>query len=296
MAKGASLASRFDGSEVGMMLDTSTYPSGIREILDQNPMVGDYKRGARRAWTNKEIATLKAVYPASGISGCIPALPGRSATSIYQHAAAEGLRAPRGKSGAERQRWTSSPQVDAIITRAYQGTPTKGDIKSLARTANRPLWWICKRAAKLGLSRPRFKEPRWADAEMEFVASNAHKDADAIARMLKRRGFNRTATAVSVKLKRLGTPTGKNADLNHYTANQLAGLFGVDRKGVGAWIAKGWLTADRRGTARVAEQGGDEYWIHRRAVRKFIIENIAAIDVRKVEKFWFVELLTQEAA
>jgi hypothetical protein len=268
------------------------YPNGIRDMLDQNPMVGEQKRGPRRAWTNKEIAILRTVYPVSGVPACVVALPGRSASSIYQHAAMEGLRAPKGKQGAERQRWTASPQIDAIITRAYQGTPVKGDIKALARTAGRPMWWVCKRAAKLGLSKPRFREPPWSDAEIEFVASNAHKNADALSCMLNRRGFNRTATAISVKLKRIGSPTGKNADLDHYTANQLAGLFGIDRKGIGAWIMKGWLKADRRGTARTVAQGGDEYWIHRRDVRRFVTENAAAIDIRKVEKFWFIELLT----
>jgi hypothetical protein len=46
-----------------------------------------------------------------------------------------------------------------------------------------------------------------------------------------------------------------------------------------------------RGTARVAEQGGDEYRIAARDVRRFVIANAAAIDLRKVEKFWFIELL-----
>jgi len=274
-------------------MDAFAYSGGIRELLDQNPMVGERKHGPRRAWTNKEIATLKATYPVGGVAGCIQVLPGRSATSIYQHANAEGLRAPKGKKGAERQQWTSSPQIDAIITRAYQGTPSKGGIKTLARTAARPLWWISKRAAKLGLSQPRFREPAWTEPEIEFISANAHKDPNGLSRMLKYRGFTRTATAISVKLKRLGSPTGKCADLDHYTANQLAGLFGIDRKGIGAWISKGWLKADRRGTARVAEQGGDEYWIHRRDVKKFVVENAAAVDVRKVEKFWFIELLTQ---
>lgn len=270
-------------------------PSGIRDILDQNPMVGVRKTGSRRAWTNKEIKALHATYPAGGVLACVAILPGRSATSIYQHANALGLRAPKGKHGAERQQWTASPQADAIIARVYQATPQKGDIKVLARTLNRPMWWICKRAAKLGLSKPRFRELPWTEPEIDFIAANAHKDADAISRMLARRGYTRTATAISVKLKRIGSPSGKNADMDHYTANQLAGLFGIDRKGIGHWIAKGWLKAERRGTARVEAQGGDEYWIHRRDVRKFIIENTAAFDIRKVEKFWFVELMSTAA-
>jgi hypothetical protein len=41
----------------------------------------------------------------------------------------------------------------------------------------------------------------------------------------------------------------------------------------------------------VAANGGDEYWIHRHDVRAFVVANVAAVDLRKVEKFWFVEML-----
>ena len=115
-------------------------------------------------------------------------------------------------------------------------------------------------------------------------------------RHLKAKGYSRTETAVIVKLKRLHIPRGRNAALDHYTAQGLAKLFAVDSHVVGAWIKKGWLKAKRRGTDRVAAQGGDEWWIHRRNVRAFVIDNVAAIDIRKVEKFWFVELLAGGAA
>ncbi|WP_420133971.1 hypothetical protein [Rhodopseudomonas sp.] len=122
--------------------------------------------------------------------------------------------------------------------------------------------------------------------------THAHKRPDTIRRMLASKGYQRTSTAILVKLKRHGGGTGKNADLDHYTAGALAVLFGVDGKTVSGWIARGWLKAQRRGTARTAAQGGDEWSIHRRAVRAFVIDNIASVDFRKLDKFWLVELLT----
>ena len=276
------------------MLDNPIAETSIRELLDQNPMVGSPKVGTRRAWTNKEMAVLRARFPAGGVAACLPLLPGRSATSIYQQANRAELRAPRSHRRRERNSWTSSPQIDAIIVRIYQSMPSKGDIKRLAITIGRPGWWVRNRALKLGLAQPRFREAPWTEPELEFVAANAHKDAAALSSMLRRRGFRRTPAAILVKLKRSGVPTGRNADLEHYTGRQLARLFGVDQKTVSAWIAKGWLKAGHRGTARTPEQGGDEYWIHRREVRKFIIENIAVIDIRKVEKCWFVDVLAQQ--
>ena len=267
-------------------------PLGIREMIDQNPMVGEARTGAKRAWTTREIDILRKTYPKSGLPGCLPFLPGRSASTIYQQAAKHEIAAPRGVRGAARQAWPSSPQMDAVIRRVYQGTPTRGEVKKLAATLGRPRWWISKRAAAMGLQVQRFRELPWTEEEIEFAAARAHKNPHALSIMMKRRGFSRTATAITVKMKRMGQPTGKNADLDQYTANHLAMLFGVDRSVVAGWIVKGWLVAKRRGTARTPAQGGDEFRIHRRDVRRFVMENTAAIDIRKVEKFWFVEMLT----
>jgi hypothetical protein len=264
---------------------------GIRDLLDHNPVGGGIRSVIKRPWTSMERAIVREHYPLGGVAACLPLLPGRTASSIYQRALIDGVRSPKGTPVSQRQQWTSTPQIDFIITRVYQRTPSKGDIKQLAGTLNRPMWWVSKRATKLGLARQRWREPKWTEAEEEFAAANAHKPPENVAQMMRRRGWARTATAVSVKQKRLGTPTGRNADLDHYTANQLSILFGVDRNGIRKWIAKGWLKAERRGTDRTEAQGGDEYKIHRKEVRKLVVENVAAIDIRKVEKFWFVDLL-----
>jgi hypothetical protein len=104
--------------------------------------------------------------------------------------------------------------------------------------------------------------------------------------------FVRTETAIAVRLKRIGAST---EDPDHYTARGLAALFGVDTKVVTGWIEKGWLIAQRRGTARTDQQGGDQWWIHRDQVRRFVTESVAVIDVRKLDKVWFVELLAGSA-
>jgi hypothetical protein len=49
--------------------------------------------------------------------------------------------------------------------------------------------------------------------------------------MLKTEGFDRTETAIIVKLKRLGAD---RTDPHHLNANQLAGVMGVDRKTIAA--------------------------------------------------------------
>lgn len=265
-------------------------PEGIRELLDCNPLVGEQRKGPRRFWTGREEKLLRQHYPLGGVSACLAALPGRTASSIYQRAAILGLRVP-GSDGKvhERQAWETNDQIDALIQRTYQKVPQKKDIQHLAALVGRPRWWVSKRAAKLGLVAPRFKEPAWAEAEIDLITDQAHKHTKTIQKILKRAGFIRTETAIIVKLKRLAAD---RTDPNHLNANQLATVMGVDRKTVSGWIAKGWLKAERRN----ATTTDDFWWIHRRDIRRFVIDNVAAVDLRKVEKFWFVDLLAERGA
>lgn len=263
--------------------------ASLRDQLDENACVGPMRSGAKRFWTGREEKLLRQHYPAGGINACLPVLTGRSASSIYQRAGQLGLRSPKTPVDFRRQRWTSSDAIDAVIRRTYQATPTKGDILRLAKTVGRPRWWVSKRAAALGLVTPRFKAPPWTEAEIELIEGRAHQSPATLRRALKALGYARTETAITVQLKRLGA---SREDPDHFTARGLASVMGVDVKGVTTWIAKGWLRAKRRGTERVEAQGGDLWWIHRRDVRAFIVENVAAVDLRKVDKFWLVDLLT----
>ncbi len=270
---------------------------GIREVLDLNPINGERRIGPRRFWTGREEKVLREQYAIGGVPGCVALLPGRSASSIYNRANLLELRSPATikRRGVPRERWSASEQTDAVIRNVYQRIQDKNDITNLAKTIGRPRWWVSKRAAKLGLISPRFKAPTWSATEIAIIGENGHLSAAAIRRRLLRAGFKRTETAILVKLKREGVGTGRDADPDHYTAGALSQLFGIDAKGVTAWIIKGWLKAKRRGTARTDQQGGDEWWVHRKDVRRFVIDNAAAVDVRKVEKSWFIDLLARSA-
>lgn len=280
-----------------MIERSSTSASGIRAVLDDNPMVGEPKIGARRFWTVAEIKRLREHYPSGGVEACMPHLPGRSASAIYNRAKAEGLRSENIKNHNFREkRWATDEHIDALIVRTYQSKPDKHAVKRLAQTVNRPRWWVSKRAMKLGLTVPRFKEPEWTAEEIEFICARAHMDPQATSRRMKKHGWHRSPTSIVVKLKRLGQPRGRDADPDHCTASHLARLFGFDAKTVLGWIAKGWLKAEKRGTARTERQGGDEWWIHRRNVRAFVIQNASMVDLRKVDRVWFIDMLANGGA
>lgn len=244
----------------------------------------------RKEWTNREEKILREHFQTGGAPACLEHLPDRTESSIYQHANAMGLRSE--KQTKERQRWTTNEHIDAVIRRVYQSDKLHtGVVTKLAKTLGRPTWWVKKRAAALGHATPRFKEPKWSSEETELLEANAYKSPDRIRLIFKKRGFTRTTTAIVVKMKRLECD---RTDLDHYTATALSNLFGIDAKVVTGWIAKGWLKAKRRGTDRVNIQGGDMWWIHRKDIRTFVIDNVAAVDFRKVDKFWLTDLLCMQ--
>jgi hypothetical protein len=267
------------------------------ELAYANPVVGEKKRGAARWWKTSEQRILEEHFPKGGIAACLPLLPGRSASAIYTRASTYGIKLKARKAvDFRRQKWAPNDIVDEMIRRAWPQATSKGAIMALATKVGRPRWWVSKRAVALGLTHPRFKTPDWTEAEDELIQEIAFKGLRAIQLNLKRRGFSRSEAAIKVRLIRLGASASTKADPNHYTATGLAQLLGVDPKTPVAWIRRGLLKAKRHGTTRTDAQGGDEWWIARRDVRQFVIENAAVIDLRKVEKFWFIDLLADGAA
>lgn len=269
----------------------------LRILLDANPVNGAPKSGTRRFWTNREIAVIRELYPSGGLSACLAQLPGRTATAIYQVARRQGLvkLTREGKPPSVRNRWTSTPHIDEAIRRAYQGEPTSGAISRLAATLGRPRRWINCRAQSLGVAVPRFKEVPWSEEELDLLAAQVSQHPAVIQRNFRKAGFARTATAIAVKLKRLRICVGAHGDDDHYTIAGLAEAFGCSQDTIRKWIKDGWLTAKKRKAVAQSAKPGDDglMWrIDRRALRKFIVDNVAAVDFRKVDKFWFVDILT----
>lgn len=244
--------------------------------------------GVRRFWTTKEEAILHEHYSKpGGVERCVALLLGRTRGAIMQHGGhVLGLRAhlqPK-----DRKHYAGSEHIDQAIRFVYQNNASKGAIRELAAKIDRPRWWVSKRAASLGLAVPRYKDAPWSPAETGILEENCSRHPKSIRAALKRAGFSRTETAIIVKRKRLHLET---KDPNVYTATDLGNLMGVDRGTVTHWIERFGLPARRKPTDRTEAQGGDPYQITRRALRLWIGENAARVDLRKVDRFWFIDLL-----
>lgn len=226
-------------------------------------------------WTLPEVAILRQHYPVDGPEKCAHLLPHRTLGSIYQQARLSGLRAP--KSPAVRHKWETTPYIDAEIRRVYQSVMKKNDAQKLAARLGYPRWWVCKRAALLGLVAPRFKEPAWSADEVALLEMHSTKHPKIIQKHLKAAGFERTETAIIVQRKRRKLET---QDPDYYTTGELALMMGVDPTTVMRWIESEGLPA-RKGVLRR---------VSRAALRNWIRDHAQSVDLRKVDRFWFIDL------
>lgn len=259
---------------------------GVQAVLDANPVNGPMREGSRRFWTTRELQVLRDTYPTQGLEACVEALPGRTAKAIYGKCGALKLFAPQERRGGPRNpRYSDNTAVDATLRRVYPTCASSAELSRLAQAVMRPRWWVHKRAQRLGLITSRFKPLPWSAGENEIIRERATQHPATIAKALEKAGFTRSQTAIVTQLKRLGASrVDDNPDL--LSARGLGELMGVDGGTVSGWIAKGMLRA------RKVEKGVSGDWgIHVRDVRTFVIENTAHVDLRKVDRFWFVDML-----
>lgn len=233
-------------------------------------------------WSPEELALVRQHYPAGGATRCAEHLPRRTIGAISLKAKALKLAKPPFKKHAAA--FTTTPHIDAAIKRHYANHPQRGGLSKLAHQLARPVGWVSRRAVEMGIQRPRFDSPTWSEPELEILRASAWRVPGAIARILRRKGFRRSTNAIHLKLNRLRCDR-TNDDV--YTASGLAELFGVDKSTVTTWIRRGLLKAHTRGS----DGPNDAYAIHHANVRRFVIENAAAVDIRRLDKDWFIDLL-----
>ncbi|MDH2313084.1 hypothetical protein [Methylobacterium brachiatum] len=247
-----------------------------------------YVPGVRheRFWTEPERDVLRKYYPIGGAAACEPHLPNRGRLSIYQMAGKLGLSAP--EQPAERVRHDYGSEMDARIREAWPRLKGRGAVNRLAVQLDVPRWWLSKRALTLGLSAPHRKEPMWTGAEDALMRKVPLHDPERAARIFREHGFSRTATAIVVRAKRLEISRRTHETLS---ARGAARILGIDDKTATALCISGDLKAGRRGSKRLTQQGGDAWAIEPSDLRRYVLDHIERIDIRKVEKVAFVALL-----
>src|SRR5712692_6454504 len=96
-----------------------------------------------------------------------------------------------------KKKWFWNDGSDALLKRLYDPV-ARGRSQEIARRPGVPRWAVNRRAATLGLSRP--KERPWSPDDESYLDGNFHHVS---VKALSRR-FGRSATAVKLKARRLG--------------------------------------------------------------------------------------------
>jgi hypothetical protein len=178
-----------------------------------------------------------------------------------------------------------TPEMDKEIHYTYSvNTDSKPRVINLAKKFNMPRWAVYQRALKIGAFTSSHQKKKWTKDEIKILKKNARYSPQAIMNKLKKAGYARSIASIVLKRKRMRFLS----NLKGMSAGLCAEFLGLDLHWVLNYIRQGLLkaeviTRDREGKAN--------YFIREKDLRKFIINNPDLIDLRKVEKYYFIELI-----
>lgn len=248
------------------------------------------------AWTEAEKAIVRQYFPTGGAEACRPLLPSRSKGAIATKAWLLGLEAPK-KSSAARKPYAHHPTSEAMDQtirerHAQMDGKGNGEITALALELGVPRDWLTRRMTVLGLTLSRRKEPDWTPAEDVLFETLPLHNPKRAAQILREHGFSRTPTAIVMHARKLKIARHRGA----YSAHQVAEILGLDSKTVCQLLERGDLAGQKADDARTIQQGGSRWEVTPEALRTYVRENIERIDLRKVDKLAFFNLIDRPPA
>lgn len=240
-----------------------------------------------RLWSDSDIAVMKEWYPKGGAPAVLARLPHKTLSGVYNRAQILGLTSGRS------DRIKAPAGFDDRLRKFYENGDgrAKGECNAFADKEKLPRWWVTKRATKLGLVKPHRKEPPWTKRELALMPKLPLHDIDKCAEIMRQHGFRRSPTAIMVKSKRLNLSRRFREAMS---AQAVSRILGIDSKGVTAEILRGDLKAGRRKTKRLVQQGGDWWTVSAAQLRRYILDHLERIDLRKVDKVAFVQIVAGE--
>ncbi|TCN30318.1 hypothetical protein [Sinorhizobium americanum] len=247
-----------------------------------------------RFWTDTELTVIRTYYVSGGAGACMAHLPAhRTISGVYQQAKKLGL---SGDPNKPRNSYKSTPELDERIREEWVKLDgrKRGEVEDLAARLSVPRWWLTKRATKLGLTIAHKKEPPWTAVEDALMRRVPLHDPDKCSDIFREHGFKRSPTAIVVRAKRLDL--SRRATREELSATRAAKILGVDGKWVTGRILAGELRATKRDDKRLPQQGGQSWDIRPEDLRRYVIDHLEQVDLRKVDKFEFVALIAGEGA
>lgn len=247
----------------------------------------------KRFWTEAEVKIVKQYFPTGGAVACLAHLPPhRSKAGIYGLTKKLGIKF--NGTSKDRVKIEVPDNIDDRIRKEWSEIDPKkrGAVAELADQLGVPRWWLSARARNLGLTVARVRQPNWTAAEDTLLKDVPLHDPKRCAQIFREHGYNRSATGIVVRATRLNL--SRRATRDTLSASAAGKILGIDSKSIAAVCISGDLTAGRRGSKRLPQQGGDAWAIKPADLRQYIIDYIERIDIRKVDKVAFVDLLVAD--
>jgi hypothetical protein len=176
-------------------------------------------------------------------------------------------------------------EMDRELLYTYSiNTDSKPRLINLAGKFNMPRWALYQRAVKIGAVKSSHQRKKWKAEEIKILEKNSQYAPQTIKKRLEKAGFQRSMASIVLKRKRMRFLS----NLQGMSACLCAEFLGVDVHWVLKYIRSGLLNVE---IIRQDRQGKANYYIREKNLRKFIISNPELIDLRKVEKYYFIELV-----
>ena len=180
-------------------------------------------------------------------------------------------------------------EMDKEIHYNYSvNTDSKPRVINLAKKFNMPRWAVYQRALKIGAVTSSHQKRPWKKEEIDILEKYARYEPQTIKKKLKKTGHERSIASIVLKRKRMRFLS----NLKGMSACLCAEFLGVDLHRVLNYINTGSLKAE---VIRRDREGKYSYFIREKDLRKFIITNPDRIDLRRVEKYYFIELVANGA-
>ena len=187
--------------------------------------------------------------------------------------------------GIKMAKFHFTPEMDKELLYTYSvNTDSKPRVINLSNKFNMPRWALYQRALKIGAVQLSHQKKKWRADEIKVLERNAHFEPLTIKKRLDKAGFQRSIASIVLKRKRMRLLS----NLEGMSACLCAEFLGVDVHWVLKHIRSGLLKAQK---IRRDSQGKVNYYIKEKNLRKFILNNPELIDLRRVEKYYFIELV-----
>lgn len=187
----------------------------------------------------------------------------------------------------QRPKYIVTPEIHSRIEAVYKKMTGNGEVTALAAELGFPRDKVTRYAVSQGWIAKQCAKPVWTDEEKRQLQRFARYTPAVIQLKMAERGYKRTVSSIVNEMTRMHMLQ----NLDGHSATDVAACFGVETHCIIRALKAGRLHAVRRGTARTGVQGGDQWYILDKDIKTYILNHLHDIDIRKVDKYWFVDMI-----